>query len=289
MLALIIFLLVGFIVWTVYGRGAYIVYKYQRDEGVLIPENADKDQVIEMLKKDLGYRDATEIFFDEKGDICIAGKYDTYKVGIINGRAYIDDPFYTEIDSTSGKAFSFIQKLGNFRLRSDKRKDRNRVEELLCIRAYVKKVFDHDAPINAHKKYEEMTRARKYSGIVTAVSIVLSVILIICAVASAMEDQTVDSVKDAYFESYSKDISIGEALEDFFADTTWESFSEGSKDYVKFSGEFLYYDKTALAVITFEFMENDWFRVSKITINGETLSEYEESVFLTVIYDSYGE
>ena len=56
---------------------------------------------------------------------------------------------------------------------------------------------------------------------------------------------------------------------------------------MKFSGEFLYYEKDALAVITFEFMELDWFRVSNITINGNDLNEYEESEFLTIVFDSY--
>ena len=182
-----------------------------------------------------------------------------------------------------------FQKLGNFRIRSHRKKDRQRVEELLCIRAYITKVFNHNAPINAYKKYTDMTRARKYSGITTVICIILVAILLVCAIANGTEEQTIDSVKFAYFEDYSKEVSIGKALDDFFANPTWETYSENNKEYIKFSGEFLFYEKDALAVITFEFLEQDWFRISDISVNGVSLNEYEQDEFLTVIFDSYSE
>lgn len=286
MLAFLIIFLALFIFWTLYGRGAYIVYKYEKDDGVALPENIGKTQIMEKLKNDLGYKDTKEIFFDENGEICIAGKYDTYSVTVCEDRIYLDDPLYSDIKDGT-KAFTFLQKLGRFRIMSYRKKDRNRVEELLCLRAYVAKVFDPNAPVNAYKKYTSMTRARKYSAIVSIVCIALIVILFIVAINDGTKEQEIDSVKFAYLESYSEDVRIGDALEDYFASPVWETYSENSKDYVKFSGEFLYYEKDAIAVIKFEFMEQDWFRVSDITINGESLNDYEEDVFLTVIFENY--
>ena len=62
MLGFLFVLTVLFMIWTLYGRGAYIVYKHKKDEGTVIPEGFDKDNVMEVLKKDLGYKDAKEIF-----------------------------------------------------------------------------------------------------------------------------------------------------------------------------------------------------------------------------------
>lgn len=286
---LVVIAIVVFVVWIIYGRGAYIVYKYTQDEGVEIPSDMDRDQVMEALKKNLNYKDAKEIFFDEDGEICIAGKYDTYTVNVTDGRVYLNDSLYAEIYEGGGAAFSSLQKLGRFRLRTRHKKDRSRVEELLCIRAYITKAFNHNAPVNAHRKYTEMTRARKYSGLATAVCVILAVILCVTAVSRGMSDQTIDSVKDAYFESYSTSISIGKAFDDFFADPTWETYENNGIEYVKFAGECYYDDTIVLVVVTFEFLELDWFRISNITINGNSLSDYEKEELLTVVFDSYGQ
>ena len=289
MLALLIIVLVLLVVWVVYGRGAYIVYKHKKDEGVLLPENADKEQVMEALKNNLGYKDAKEIFFDENGEICIAGKNDTYVVQIRDGRAYIDDYLFADISDDGNKTITFLAKLGNLRIRTRRKKNRARVEEIECIRAYVAKLFDRNAPVNAYKKYTNMTRARKYSGIVSVMCVVLAVILFVCAVVGGNEEQEIDSVKMAYLEDFSTEARIGEALDDYFVKPTWKTYSENGKEYVKFSGEFLYYGKTALAEITFEFLELDWFKVGDISINGSELSEYEMDEFLIEIFNSYEE
>lgn len=285
---LLIIICLLFVVWVTYGRGAYIVYKHKKDEGVVLPENMDTAQFMEMLKKNLGYKDAKEIFFDEDGEICIAGKYDTYSVQIQDGRVYVDDPLYIQFNMEKSKTVSFLANLGNFRIRSRKKKDRFRVEEIECIRAYVAKVFDHNAPVNPYKKYSNMKRAQKYSIIVSVICIALVLVLFAVSLSNGAENQAIDAIKYSYFDGYSSDIRIGEALDDFFANPTWETYFENGKTYVKFHGELLYYDEPALAVITFEFMEQDWFRASRITINGYELDEYECDEFWYEIYYSYG-
>ena len=289
MLAILVIAVLVFVVWTVYGRGAYIVYKYEEDKGVLLPSGADKEEVMKALKRELGYKDTKEVFFDEDGEICIAGKNDTYRVELKNGCAYVNDPLYTEISDGAGGAMTFLQMLGRFSIRAHKKRDRERVEELLCIRAYVTKRFDSNAPVNAHKKYTDMVRARKYYWITSGVCLILVGVLLAFSINSGVDSKKIDSVKYAYLENYSDDINIGEAFGDFFANSTWETYTADGEERIKFSGEFLFYDERALAVITFEFMENDWFKVSNIKINGESLNIYEQDEFLTIIYDSYGE
>lgn len=275
------------VVWFMFGRGAVIVWKHKNDEGTVIPEGMDKDQVIDILKKDAAYPDIKAFYFDENGNICIEGKYDTYSVDIIDGKAYVNDPMFEDGAFEDGnKAVSSLAKAGYWKIRL-KRKNQKRVEELECIRAYVAKALDHNAPINAHQKYKNMKTARKYSTIISIVCAVLAIVLFVVAISGGIGNSMVDGVKNAYLNSYSSEITIGQAFGEFFANPSWESYSENGTDYVKFAGECTYYGETALMVIVFEYMENDWFKVDSIKLNGEYLSELEESVILEVIYDSY--
>jgi len=288
MLGFLVVVAVLFALWIMYGRGALIVYKHQKDAGTVLPENIDKDQVMDALKKDLGYKDAKEIFFDENGEICIAGKNDTYVVEINEGRVFLNDPLLVDTNYDESKALSFLARLGSWRIRT-KKKNRQRVEEIECLRAYIAKVFDHNAPVNAHKKYTNMTRARKYSGIVSIICIALAVILLIVAISSGTNNSTIDGIKFAKLEAYSTEATIADAFNDFFADPEWEAYTEDSIDYVKFKGECTFDGLPAVMTITFEYFEDDWFRVDTITLNGIKLNEFEEDEVLTVIFDSYEE
>ncbi len=288
MLGFLFVLAIVFIIWVLYGRGAYIVYKHKKDEGTVIPEGFDKDSVMEALKKDLGYKDAKEIFFDERGEICIEGKNDTYVIEIKDGRIYLDDPMMTNIDDSGNKAVTFLAKIGSWRLRTTK-KNRRCVEEIECIRAYIAKVFDHNAPVNANKKYTSMCRARKYSGVVSLVCVALAVILLVVSINSASKNQQIDGIKYAHLTAFSREVTIGEAFDDFFADGKWEAYTEDSDKFVKFSGTCSYYGESAKMVVTFEYVDDDSFEVKKMVIDGESLGLLEMSAVLEVIFDSYGE
>ena len=290
MLAFLAVLLLVFVFWIMYGRGALIVYKYKEDNGVTLPDGMDKDQLCEFLKKSLSYPDAKEIYFDEDGDICIECKYDTHVVSVFEGKAYVNDAMYENAGAFDGgnKAVTFLANLGYWKIRF-KRKNQKRIEEIECLRSYLVKALNHDAPINAHQKYTNFKNARKYTNIISAVAAALAVILVIAAFSSGLGNQKINGVKYAYLNAYSTEITINEAFNDFFDDPTWESYTENSEDYVKFTGECTFKGRPALMVITFEFMENDWFRVSNIKLNGETLSEYEEDAVLEKIFESYGD
>lgn len=287
MLGFLIILAILAAIWIIYGRGALIVYKHKKDEGVILPEGSDKDSVMEALKKDLGYKDAKEIFFDENGEICIVGKNDTYCVEVRDGRVFLDDPLLVDNNFEDSKALTFLAKLGSWKIRT-KKNNRRRVEEIECIRAYIAKVFDHNAPVNPHKKYTNMTRARKYSGVVSIICLALIVVLIVVAVTTGTKNEKIDGIKYAHLSAYSEKVTIGDAFNDFFADPSWESYKNGATEYVKFAGECTYYGNRALMVITFEYMENDWFKVSNISLNGTNLNEFEQAVILELIFDSYG-
>lgn len=278
------------VIWFMFGRGALIVYKHKKDTGVPIPNGMEKDQLIDVLKKDAVYPDIKAFYFDEEGNICVEGKFDTYKLNIFDGVVFVDDPMLLDKTAFGGNssAVSFLSKIGYWKIRLS-RKNQKRVEELECVRAHIAKALDHNIPVNAHQKYNSMKKARKYSTVIIIVCSVLAIVLVIAAISGGVGDSKVDGVKNAYLESYSSDITIGEAFNEFFADPTWESYSENGIDYVKFAGECTFYGSDALMVVIFEYMENDWFRVNDIKLNGISLNNYEEDEILEKIYESYCE
>lgn len=281
MATFLIILSLMFVFWIMYGRGALIVHRHKRDEGVLLPQDlTNKEEIIEFLKKELTYKELKDIYFDENGNICIAGKYDTYYVHFNGERLYIDEQIPTMFDTTSQPtSWAYIARLFN-------RKNAKRIEELECIRAYIIKTFDHSAPINAYQKYTKMTKAHKYSGWISGVFTVLIVILIISALSSGNEN--VKSIRNGHFESYSTTITVGEAFEDFFVDTEWTSYDKGDEEYVKFSGECTWNNKKAEMNVVFK-IEGDRFFIDEIVLytDNERITTLNESYVLQKIYSSY--
>lgn len=283
-LAIVVLLI---IFWFMYGRGAWIIYNHKKDDGVSLPENMDKDQVMDALKKDLSYKDTKEIYFDEHGEICITGKYDTYCVRLIDGKACVDDLIINEYstENVKSKAASFLIKSAYVGSLFD-RKNARKIEEMECIRAYITKVFDHNAPINAHKKYTAMKNARKYSAKISALLIAGFVALMIIVVMNNTGNANV--VKDGYFSSYSTKITVGQAFDDFFSDPKWENYSEGASEYVRFTGGCTWEEEPADMIVIFK-VEEDVFYVYEVIVHADNMRfNIDEEYVLEAIYESYG-
>ena len=281
MTAFLIVLTLMIIFWIMFGRGALIVHRHKRDIGVPLPQMLkNKGEIITFLKKELTYKDMSDIYFDENENICIAGKYATYYVHIDSERLYIDEHIPTMYDTTpSPMQWAYIAKLFN-------RKNGKRIEELECIRAYVIKIFDHSAPVNAHQKYTRMTKAHKYSSWISGIFTALIVILVIASLSGGNGD--VQRVRNAHFKSYSTTITIGEAFEDFFVDTEWTSYDKGEDEYIKFSGECTWNNKDAEMSIIFK-LDGDYFFIDEIILYAEDkrITSLSEEYVLNTIYNNY--
>lgn len=273
------------VVWFMFGRGALIVYKHKKDEGVPVPEGMDKDQIMDLIKKDAMYPDIKTFYFDENGDICVEGKYDTYTIEINEGKMYVNDPMLEEEGAfeCGNKAVSFLANVGYWKIRF-KRRNQKRVEEIECVRAYVAKALDHNAPVNANRKYADMVKARKYYTLIGVVGIVLAVVLLVVSFTIGAQNQKINEVKNAYLKSYSTEVTIGDAFENFVSNPVWKTYAEESKEYVEFSGRCTFDGDPANIVIRFE-VQDDIFWVDRITVNGG-LYVWEDDA-LTAIYEDY--
>ena len=282
MVVFLILCLVVFSLWFLYGRGALIVHKHQKDSGVFVSCGIDRDSVMHVLKRDLSYKDVKEIFYDEKGDICILGKYGKFSVKIENEKIYVDQEFENDF---VGKETNFLIKCAYWGNCFD-RKHAKYIEELECIRAYVLKIFNHDAPVNPRKKYETMRRAHRYSGRIIFCSIA-AIVLLFVVTAIGLIEGTSDMIQQSYFEEYSSTITIGDAFEDFFADTKWKDYENGATEYTDFVGDCLWDGERATVLITFK-VTGDMFVIEKWEVDGVQLSYFEQTLFLEDIFESYG-
>ena len=282
MLDFCLVLILLFVFWLIWGRGALIVLRHKDDEGILLPQGYDKESVMERLKKDLSYAAMEEIYYNEDGNICIGGKYAQYALEIREGRL-----FCWSGGSDIKKGEGIVCALASVFAAFDRGVARE-TEEIECIRAYILKIFDHDAPINARTKYTAMETAAHRSklailGIVAALTILIFIVLD----NNGVFNDNSDDIQASYFTQYSETITIGQAFEDFFADSEWVDYEQGASEYVDFKGECLWDDERAQMLMTFT-ISGQRFEITSIKINGEEIPVIFHAELLQAIYDSYG-
>ena len=89
-------------------------------------------------------------------------------------------------------------------------------------------------------------------------------------------------VKNQVIECYEKP-SIGEALDEFFYDPTWELIEENT---VKFNGEAYFGEDEALFTIQFKVdLETEQFDITSYSINGESQTFDQFIQLLDTIYE----
>ena len=256
-LALVFF---AWILWILAFREAYIGLKYRKPMPISLSDNIEKEELYTILKEKLDYPSKIEIYYDEYGNIAITGKYGVHILTISDENLYIS--------------------------RNNSHKNRN-MEEAECLGAYIQKLFDSDAPVNPYLMYKKMTNYGKKRLGITAF------LLLFCLVVSlsAIKDSDVDdgfssnNISSSYLTGYSEDITIGEAFDNFFANGEWKKFSDGSVEYVDYSGEFMLGEDSVNVCIRF-WTSDKKFKVESVTIDGEEVDGlFEESLF-TKIYEN---
>ena len=104
--------------------------------------------------------------------------------------------------------------------------------------------------------------------------------------------EEINSVKNAYMEEYSTDITVGEAVEDFLENAKWQYYrSDNGDDVVECEGVCLYEGEDANAKIQFRIIDEDSFEVYGLIIDGKAQSEEMIEFFFDAAYgiDGYNE
>lgn len=94
-------------------------------------------------------------------------------------------------------------------------------------------------------------------------------------------------VRNAYFPTFSEEITIGDAFENVFTDCKWSEYTYNGNEYVSFSGKFKD-DSGTVATYRFDFLvRGDSSTIDSIYCDGVDVS-WTELVLLTAIYQRNG-
>ena len=96
-------------------------------------------------------------------------------------------------------------------------------------------------------------------------------------------------VSDGYLSVFPAGATVGEVLDDFFANGKWENYEQDGVTFVHYSGECVSTqtgEKTTVGIY-FKLNDDSSFEIDRMTMNGETLNLIMQNVALSEISDSY--
>lgn len=259
---LFVFLLV-YIFWLLIGRVAYIRIKYRKETGISIPFEVTREELMEKLRRELHYPTLKEVFYDELGRITLRCKFGTHALRIEGRQLFV----------------------GKGEIKMSSRVQAHHIEEAECLKAYIQKMFDPDAPVNPSVMYRKLKNFRRNSLVVTAVIFVLFGIAAVVGMdeAGVTDGVASQNISTSYLSQYSETITVGEAFNQFFNDPEWVSYQDGAQQMVDFKGGCTYNGEPATMIITFV-VNNDTFSVQEIKVEGEPLPEITYDDVLRAIY-----
>ena len=96
-------------------------------------------------------------------------------------------------------------------------------------------------------------------------------------------------VSDGYFSAFPAGATVGEVLDDFFANGTWENYEQDGVTFVNYSGECVSTQTGEKAIVGIYFKLNDdgSFEIDRMTMDGETMNLLRQNITLSEISNSY--
>ena len=96
-------------------------------------------------------------------------------------------------------------------------------------------------------------------------------------------------VSDGYLSTFPAGATVGEVLDDFFANGTWENYEQDGVTFVHYSGECVSTQTGEKATVGIYFKLNDdgSFEIDRMTMDGETMNLLMQNIALSEISNSY--
>lgn len=96
-------------------------------------------------------------------------------------------------------------------------------------------------------------------------------------------------VSDGYLSVFPAEATVGEVLDDFFANGKWENYEQDGVTFVHYSGECTSTQTGEKAVVGIYFKLNDdsSFEIDRMTMDGETMNLLRQNITLSEISNSY--
>ncbi len=262
--AFMLVVLFVYMMWILKGREIYVTFKYKKETGVPIPDNLTREMLMGKIKSELDYPTLKESYYDENGQIILKCKYGAHALTIVDKLLYVGR---TNAKITSKKSYY--------------------IEETECLKAYIWKLFNPDAPVNPSIMYKKLKNHKRNSFLITLVIL----IVFMCSFAMAADEAGVtdgfdsNNISTSYLTQYSEEITIGDAFNNFFSDPEWVGYEQGAQKLVDFKGTCTYDGEPATMIITFIHNEDSFF-VDKIKINGQEMLPITYDGILSAIYEN---
>ena len=95
-------------------------------------------------------------------------------------------------------------------------------------------------------------------------------------------------ISDSYLNVFPSEATVGEVLDDFFANGKWENYEQDGVTFVHYSGECANTQTGEKIIMGFYFkLEDDSFSIDRMTWAGETMNLLERYAVLSKIGESY--
>ena len=96
-------------------------------------------------------------------------------------------------------------------------------------------------------------------------------------------------ISDSYLNLFPEEATVGEVLDGFFANGTWENYEQDGVTFVHYSGECVNTQtgEEIIMGIYFKLKEDKSFSIDRMTMDGETMNLLEQYAVLSKISDSY--
>lgn len=220
----------------------------------------NKEDLIAALRN-MHCRAVKEIYLDEYGNICVAGKKGTHVFTVKDGRVTMD---------------------------TDELKYKGYLEQETIVACLVKFLIP-EAPINAYKTEKNNKWLSRVQLILVAATLVSGAIFVAGALTDKKGQNYIDMVRKSSPEAY-PDITYEEAFDDFFDNARWKYFqSDTGKDVVEFQGECMYDDDTATVLIQFLLNKDKGiYKIYTMAIDDEEQSLLVYAVLMDKVFGSYG-
>ncbi|MFI3200445.1 MAG: hypothetical protein R3Y54_02820, partial [Eubacteriales bacterium] len=110
--------------------------------------------------------------------------------------------------------------------------------------------------------------ATKVGKLITGILSFIGVLVLLYVLYVYMNEKESLGISSSYMTQYSSTVTVGEAFDDFFSNSTWTNYEVGSNTMVEFTGGCQYLNSPAEAVIQFRLENNGTFHLISITMNG---------------------
>ncbi len=253
--------------WKYIIKRFYFFIAHKEDNtGVNFKKTLEKETLMEILDEEFNYPNLKSKHYNEDGEIVLVGEFGEHKLKIDGEVVYVGRVGINDLPNSE---------------------EMKNIEEAECIKAYLRKIIEPNYRIDPELEYINMKSGKKR----TIIAAIVALGFIVPGIAYQMDIDIKDiidmyksdKISASYMSDYDSEVTIGEVFAGFFEKPEWKKYKQGIQEYVDFRGTCFLDEKKITMVISF-FIGDDYFEVSDIKIDGESVPEIMHGTILSSIY-----